>query len=49
MRKLTIVLGDDCPDPEIQTLEDLAGYLLNELVNADIPVVIDIEEVPASC
>jgi hypothetical protein len=46
MRALTIVLLPDNENDEIQTLEDLQGYLLNELENADIGVLLKIQEVP---
>ena len=46
MKKITIVLTAPGHDSDIKTLEDLFDYLANELDNHDIPVLLQIEEVP---
>jgi hypothetical protein len=43
---LTIVLSSENDNEEIKTLEDLQGFILNELENADIGARLEIVEVP---
>jgi hypothetical protein len=45
-RALTIVLSSENDNEEIRTLEDLQGFILNELENADIGALLKIVEVP---
>jgi hypothetical protein len=46
MKVLTIVLLSDNDSEEIRTLEDLQGFILNELENTDIGALLKIVEVP---
>jgi hypothetical protein len=45
-RALTIVLSSENDNEEIRTLENLQGFILNELENADIGALLKIVEVP---
>jgi hypothetical protein len=45
MQALTITLSKDNDSYEIRTLEDLMGFILNELENAGIGAVLKIEEI----
>ena len=45
MKMLTIILSSDNENDEIQTIEDLQGFILNELENADIGALLKIQEV----
>lgn len=46
MQAVTVILSKDNENEDVQTLEDLLGFILNELENVGIGATLKIQEVP---